>query len=105
MEGQEVQFNEIFLPHKQFRPPTDKERRLLEALKDRLIRYDGDDENELQTIPFDVARVFEEAPRNLFKSFYEVVLGQDQGPRFGTFIRLVGKERVLALMDSAIERR
>ena len=32
-------------------------------------------------------------------------MGQDQGPRFGTFIRLVGKERVLALMDSAIERR
>lgn len=95
-------YRDHILPHKQFRSPTDHERQLLQTLQERLASYAGDDENELQTIPFDVARQFEVAPRDLFKTFYEVVLGQDRGPRFGTFICLVGKERVLDLMDNAL---
>jgi lysyl-tRNA synthetase class 1 len=96
-------YRDHILPHKQFRAPTDKEHRLLLTLKERLLAYAGDDENELQTIPFDVARSFDVAPKALFKTFYEVILGQDRGPRFGTFIRLVGKQRVLSLMARALE--
>ena len=96
-------YRDHILPHKQFRTPADDERQLLLTLQGRLVAYAGEDENELQTIPFDVARSFDVAPKALFKTFYEVVLGQDRGPRFGTFIRLVGKERVLALMDRVLE--
>ncbi len=91
----------IILPNKEYRTPTEEEREILKSLYDTLVAYDGDDENGLQTIPFNVARKFEVSPKNLFKTFYEVVLGQDRGPRFGTFIRLVGKEKMLDLLETA----
>jgi lysyl-tRNA synthetase class I len=48
-----------------------------------------------------VARLFDESPKNFFKTFYEVVFGQERGPRFGTFVQLVGKEKALSLLDTA----
>jgi lysyl-tRNA synthetase class 1 len=94
-------YRDIVLPNKKYRTPTEEEREILKSLYDTLVAYDGDDENGLQTIPFNVARKFEVSPKNLFKTFYEVVLGQDRGPRFGTFIRLVGKDKVLDLLETA----
>ena len=44
--------------------------------------------------------MFNETPKNLFKMFYEVVFGQERGPRFGTFVQLVGKEKALNLLDT-----
>jgi len=79
--------------------PTQEEREMLKSLHDQLTEYAGDDESELQTIPFDVARTFDVSPKHFFKTFYEVLLGQERGPRFGTFIQLVGKDRVLNLLD------
>ncbi|MBD3308898.1 lysine--tRNA ligase [candidate division KSB3 bacterium] len=98
-------YRDFILPNKHYRPPTEKERRMLQAIHERLAQYDGDHEDELQSIPFDVARQFEIPPRNLFKMFYEVVLGQERGPRFGTFTRLVGRDRVLALLDEAVQNQ
>jgi len=74
---------------------------LFGQVRQQLAASDSDDEKELQGIPFDVARAAEVEPRQLFTSFYEVVLGQERGPRFGTFVRLVGKERVLEMLDKA----
>lgn len=91
-------YREQVAPHKQFRAPTAKEREMFGQLSDLLAATDAVDEKELQGIPFDVARAAEHEPRELFKSFYEVVLGQEQGPRFGTFVVLVGKERVLEML-------
>ena len=48
-----------------------------------------------------VAKEHEVGPRDLFAMFYEVVLGQERGPRFGTFAKLVGKEQVLMLLKKA----
>ena len=75
---------------------------MLKTLRDELAKYEGDDPQEIQTIPFDLSRSFEVAPKDFFKTFYEVALGQERGPRFGTFIRLVGKDRVIGLLDKAI---
>ena len=80
------------------RQPAADERKILQAIHEKLAAYEGENEDELQSIPFDVARDFEVSPRDLFTMFYEVVLGQERGPRFGTFTRLVGKERVISLL-------
>ena len=60
------------------------------------------DESQLQSIPFDVARETGTEPRDLFRSFYEVVLGQERGPRFGSFVMLVGKDRVLEMLRAKV---
>jgi lysyl-tRNA synthetase class 1 len=94
-------YRDFILPNKHYRTPTEDERQMLQAIHNTLAQYDGDDEHELQSIPFEVARTFDIPPKDLFKMFYEVVLGQERGPRFGTFTRLVGKDTVLALLKDS----
>jgi lysyl-tRNA synthetase class 1 len=95
-------YRDFILPHKQYRQPDAAEKQLLQALYDELALLQTADENELQTIPFTVARKFEVQPKDFFKLFYEVVFGQERGPRFGTFVQLVGREKALALLKKAI---
>jgi lysyl-tRNA synthetase class 1 len=40
--------------------------------------------------------------RDWFKALYEILLGQDQGPRIGSFMALYGLEESLALIDSVL---
>ena len=94
-------YRDFILPDKTYRTPTAEEKKMLNALRDELAGYDGDDENELQSLPFNVVRVFDESPKNFFRMFYEVLFGQERGPRFGTFVQLVGKEKALSLLDAA----
>ena len=94
-------YREQVLPDKHFRPATEEEKALFIQVRQQLAASESDDEEELQAIPFDVARAADVEPRQLFTSFYEVVLGQGRGPRFGTFVRLVGRDRVLEMLDKA----
>ena len=96
-------YTDFILPKKKYHKPTNDEYKLLEEIYKRLKQYQGNDENELQSIPFDVSRECEIQIKALFKLFYEVVLGQERGPRFGTFTSLVGKENVLKLMAEKAE--
>jgi len=96
-------YRDFILPNKNYRKPTEDEKKILVILRDKLADSTSDDESQLQTIPFDVSRAFNIPPRDLFRTFYEVALGQDRGPRFGTFTRLVGKDKVLKLLNKAID--
>ncbi len=78
---------------------------MLQSIHDQLTAYAGDDEQEMQAIPFTVAQEHNVPPRDLFTMFYEVVLGQDRGPRFGTFAKLVGKEHVLNLLSQVTAQK
>ena len=72
---------------------------LLGQLRQRLALCGNVDEDALQAIPFDVAKESGVEPRDLFRTVYEILLGQERGPRFGSFVKLVGKERVLEMLD------
>jgi lysyl-tRNA synthetase class 1 len=98
-------YRDFILPNKQYRIPDENEALILQNICDTLIDYEGEDENELQAIPFSVAKKFDVPPKDLFKMFYEVVLGQERGPRFGTFVRLIGKENVLTLLKQTIGKK
>lgn len=92
-------YRDFVLPSKKFRPATPAELELLGRIKELLEASIGEDEAELQAIPFDVARAAGIQPKELFRTIYEVLLGQERGPRFGSFVRLVGKERVLEMLE------
>ena len=92
-------YRDFILPHKQYREPTEREIEMLGQLRRDLAACDMTDDDELQTMPFSVARRFEVEPKLFFKMFYEVIFGQERGPRFGTFVRLVGKDKALAMLD------
>ena len=40
--------------------------------------------------------------RTWFTALYEVLLGQSQGPRFGSFVAIFGVERTVALIERAL---
>lgn len=99
-------YRDFILPEKTYRAPSDQERAALADLAGRLRDHDGDPSPEnLQTLTFTVGKdhAFENL-RDWFKALYEVLLGQSQGPRFGSFAALYGPEETAALIDEALAR-
>ena len=45
---------------------------------------------------------FEEDLRGWFQALYEILLGQSQGPRFGSFAALYGLEKTCALITAGL---
>lgn len=93
-------FNDFVKPTKKFRAPTEQERAAMEKLATRLDEVeDQSDAEAIQTLVFEIGKEFEFEPlRNWFKALYQVLLGQDQGPRFGSFIALYGVEETKQLI-------
>ena len=97
-------FHDFVKPNKSFRAPDEKERSAIEDLAGRLRAADaGLDAGALQQIVFDVGKAHEFDPlRAWFSALYEVLLGQSQGPRFGSFIELYGVDETVKLIEEKL---
>ncbi|MBC9245641.1 lysine--tRNA ligase [Paracoccus sp. 11-3] len=97
-------FNDFVAPTRQFREPSDVERRALEELAGRLSAWDQPaDPEALQTMVFAIGNEHGFEPlRNWFSALYQVLLGADQGPRFGGFIALYGIDETRELIERAL---
>ncbi|MEM8822929.1 MAG: lysine--tRNA ligase [Pseudomonadota bacterium] len=103
-EGAVRYYNDFVKPVKVYRLPTESERGALEMLRDGLSGWDGDRTDEaLQGLVYDVGRDRFDPLRDWFKALYQVLLGADQGPRFGGFIALYGVEETADLIDRALD--
>ena len=97
-------FEDFVKPNKAFRAPTEPEKLAIEALRQRFANLDpASDAETIQTEVFTIGKEhgFENL-REWFQALYQVLLGQDQGPRFGSFVALYGIDRTLKLMDAAL---
>ncbi|MDO5622057.1 MAG: lysine--tRNA ligase [Paracoccus sp. (in: a-proteobacteria)] len=97
-------FNDFVAPQRQFRAPSENERRALEALATRLAEWDGPvDAEALQSMVFAIGKDYGFEPlRAWFETLYQVLLGADQGPRFGGFIALYGIDETRDLIRRAL---
>ncbi|WP_299443397.1 lysine--tRNA ligase [uncultured Rhodospira sp.] len=99
-------YRDFVLPTKQYRPATAAEAKALEALRAALAEAPPDAAAEdLQTLVYEIGKEHGETFGDLkgwFKALYQILLGQDQGPRMGSFIALYGRSETLALLDRAI---
>ncbi len=106
MVGYAIEYFDSFVkPAKVFRAPSEVEQAALLALENKLAEAGSRSSGaELQQIVYDVGRSagFEDRMRDWFKAIYEVLLGQSQGPRFGSFIELYGVEETRALIASRL---
>lgn len=104
--GYAIRYFETFVkPNKVFRAPTDQERAALMALDAALGDMPVDASAEdLQTIVFEIGKThgFADNLREWFKAIYEVLLGQSQGPRFGSFIALYGVAETRTLVGRGL---
>jgi lysyl-tRNA synthetase class 1 len=105
LAGYAINYYEDFVkPAKVFRGPTDQERAAMTALVARLKALaPGADAEAIQNEVFEVGKVAGFEPlRGWFSALYEVLLGQSQGPRFGSFVAIFGVERTIALIERAL---
>jgi lysyl-tRNA synthetase, class I len=98
-------FEDRVKPEKKFRAPDVRERDALEALSDALAKAPAGATGEaLQGIVFEVGKTAGFEPlRAWFTAIYEVLLGQSQGPRFGSFVELYGVAETRALIARALK--
>ncbi|WP_075995508.1 lysine--tRNA ligase [Salaquimonas pukyongi] len=98
-------FEDFVKPAKSFRAPSTQERAALEDLDRRLAALDeAADAETIQTEIFSVGKEHGyENLREWFKTLYQVLLGQDQGPRFGSFVALYGIDASRRLIASALD--
>jgi lysyl-tRNA synthetase class 1 len=100
-------YRDFVLPTKSYRAPTDEERTALEALDAALADAPADATAEdLQTLVYEAGKAngFADNLRDWFRAIYEVLLGQSQGPRFGSFIALYGVDETRAMIRDGLSR-
>ena len=93
-------------PTKSYRAPTEAEVAAFTALHEALAAFEGQDATaeDLQTAVFTVGKGANyENLRAWFQALYQVLLGQDQGPRFGSFIALYGVAETRELLMQGIK--
>jgi lysyl-tRNA synthetase class 1 len=110
-------FDDFVKPSKVYRAPDDVERDALAKLADALAALpDGADGAAIQNAALNVARRIEryqdhskQAPEGgpgvsvaFFQMIYQVLIGQERGPRFGSFAALYGTNETRALIGRAL---
>jgi lysyl-tRNA synthetase, class I len=120
LAGYAVRYYEDFVrPKKKFRAPDEVEAQALRALSDALAKAPaGAGAEELQGILYDVGRAIPRyqdlaakgatpdkpgVSNAWFGAIYQVLLGEERGPRFGSFIELYGVENTRALIAKALK--
>ena len=110
-------FNDFVKPTKKFRAPDAVERETLEKIDQTLANLPADaDAHTIQNALLDIGRVTEryqdhnkKSPDggpgvsvSFFQMLYEVLIGQERGPRFGSFIALYGIDETRGLIAKAL---
>ena len=99
-------FAEIVKPKKKYRKPSEKEKKALQDLVRRLIGCKGQmDPESIQTIVYSVGKDngYQENLRDWFKAIYEVIFGDQDGPRMGFFISFFGIKESIELINKYIK--
>jgi lysyl-tRNA synthetase class 1 len=99
-----VYYRDFVKPNKSYRAMSEVERAAFEDLETVLEGLPADSSAEdIQNQVYEVGKRHPfETLRDWFKALYEVLLGQEQGPRMGSFIALYGRENFLALLRRAL---
>jgi len=100
-----IRYYEDFVrPEKKFRPATEKERAALMDLAQRFEAMgDERDPKTVQDVVYEVGKAHKFEPlRDWFGALYEVLFGQNAGPRFGSFAALFGCRETAKLIRRAL---
>jgi lysyl-tRNA synthetase, class I len=111
-------FRDFVLPAKKYREPTDAERAALGDLRDALSQLPaGATAEQIQDVIYEVGRREPFLDQNKkakdgkpgvsldwFNMLYQVLLGQEKGPRFGSFVAVFGVDNTIAMIDGALAR-
>lgn len=98
-------YHDFVKPAKKYRPATPDEAQAFADLAQGLKALGATPKGEdIQAVVYDIGKrpVFADL-KAWFQACYQVLLGQDQGPRMGSFIELYGIDETVALLDKAVK--
>src|SRR6201997_2558396 len=113
-------FRDFVLPQKRFREPSEGERAALLDLREALAPLPADvTAEQIQQVVYEVGRrePFLDKTGKIkskdgkpgvaldwFNMLYQVLLGQEKGPRFGSFVAVYGLQNTIDMIDGALAR-
>jgi lysyl-tRNA synthetase, class I len=113
-------FRDFVLPQKKFREPDENERAALLDLRDALSQLPaGVTAEQIQQVVYEVGRrepFLDKTGKtktkdgkpgvtlDWFNMLYQVLLGQEKGPRFGSFVAVYGIKNTIDMIDGALAR-
>jgi lysyl-tRNA synthetase class 1 len=111
-------YRDFVAPTKQFREPTEAERAALQDLRDALSNLpQSSTAEDIQNVVYEIGRrepfldhrkpAKDGRPGVLldwFNMLYQVLLGQEKGPRFGSFVAVYGLANAVTMIDGALAR-
>ena len=113
-------FRDFVLPQKRFREPNAGERAALLDLRDALSQLPSDATAEqIQAVVYEIGRrepFLDKSGKgktkdgkpgvtlDWFNMLYQVLLGQEKGPRFGSFVAVYGLSNTVDMIDGALAR-
>jgi lysyl-tRNA synthetase class 1 len=111
-------YRDFVAPTKQFREPTETERAALQDLRDALSQLPaGSSAEDVQNVVYEIGRREPFLDPNKkgkdgrpgvsldwFNMLYQVLLGQEKGPRFGSFVAVYGIANAVNMIDGALAR-
>ena len=99
-------FNDVIKLKKKYKKPNPTEKKVLESLINKLdLCNDKMSPEEIQTLIYSIGKEngYEENLRDWFKLIYEVVFGDENGPRMGFFISFFGVQETKKLIQDKIK--
>ncbi len=81
---------------------TKEEKEAVKAIVDELKKASNED--EYQAAVFSVSKSTGVKARKLFPVLYRILIGKPQGPRFGPYVGLVGRETVIEELKTALKQ-
>jgi lysyl-tRNA synthetase class 1 len=111
-------YRDFVAPTKTFRQPTEAERAALTDLRNALAQLPPEASAEdIQNVVYEIGRRepfldHKKAGKDgrpgvsldWFNMLYQVLLGQEKGPRFGSFVAVYGIANAIAMIDAALTR-
>ena len=99
-------YKDFVLPNKNYKIIDNKTEPIFKDLKDILLNLPKNSTSvEIQEQIYEVGKRHNfNNLREFFQLIYQVLLGQEQGPRLGSFIKLYGLDKTLLLIEKAINK-
>ncbi|AHX11665.1 lysine--tRNA ligase [Neorickettsia helminthoeca str. Oregon] len=100
-------YRDFVEPSKNYRKPTENEFKALMLLADELKKIPGDAiAEEIQQLVYSVGKEsgYSSDIKVWFQVLYQILLGQSEGPRIGSFIALYGVANTIAMIEKVVLR-